>query len=110
MDLSRNIPLFRKDFGAEEFKIWTKLIEDLMVTKNLKRDKTKLAMLRVIGGMELVELLNGLFVTEIEEYEVVMAALVEHFEQKNNSIQERMEFRKLKQVEGERLRQFSVRL
>lgn len=111
MDLGGKIPNFRRDFSTEEFVVWKEMINDYLLAKNIIKPERKIAVMRVIGGSDLVELLRDLPGTEAEdEFEQGIAKLSSFFEQMANPIKERMEFRKLAQNQGEKIKEFVVRL
>lgn len=112
MDFAYKVPAFRRDFSIEEFNLWKSMVEDYIVAQGIVRPARKLAVMRVMGGIELVELLRDLPESDGDGdvYEMGLAKLDEYFTQMFNPIQEKMEFRKMAQNPGEKIKEFVVRL
>lgn len=91
-------------------------------TKNLRSPADELAYLKIIGGLELIDLLKNLppsnppgvwrFVSLIEndEYKDALSRIDDYFEQAKNPVQKRYEFRSIMQNDGERMKEFVLRL
>lgn len=122
MDLSAHLPKFRSDFSYDDWLKWKELFEVYLQTRNLYSATQRLAYLKIIGGLELIDLLNNLspsntpgagrFVSLIEtdEYSDALNRVDDHFEQARNPIKERYEFRTMVQNNGERMKEFVLRL
>lgn len=120
MDLMLRIPPFRRSFSQREFSTWYNMVKDYIVAKQIATPMEKLATMRVIGGIELVELLQILAeqpdnmasssVLEVNPFEKVLIALERHFKEVANPMQERYLFRELKQKPGEKTREYTIRL
>lgn len=115
------VPTFKRTFSYDEFVAWRELLEDYILMKGFDDPEKKLATMRVIGGMELVELLKnlpeyeqnvGLHVSLIanDAFMIALNQLEEYFDQFQNVHLEQATFHKLTQMEGERIKDFAQRL
>lgn len=116
------IPPFKREFSHEEFGIWRSIVEDYIMAKGIEDTERKIATLRVLGGMELAELLRdlpqytepeaGRFVSLIMKDEFLrdLDRLECFFDQKVNPIKEKCEFRNLVQSSEEKVRDYVLRL
>lgn len=106
-----------ENFDPERIKwaTWQEQFEEFIITKGVNcflSPREKLAHLKVKGGSKLTEILNQLDPdkSNTDVYDEAVKRLTKYFEQKRNPVAEIMKFRSIKQRDGERAKQFLMRL
>lgn len=123
MNSTTMLPAFRKSFEKEEFERWKKLMTAYFIFNKITEDKAKVACLHLAGGEEMLELLDNLatpseemvnstFIEDSErtEYNKLLLTLGKYIEKVENPMKCKMEFRQLKQIKGEKIREYELRL
>lgn len=125
MEQSIPIPRFLKTFEKEEFNRWKKLMESYFIMRNIGEDKDaqKVATVNLAGGDELMDLLESLVdpseelfnktYTEAKDrndYNKLILKLSTYFNKVENLVKRCYELRNLKQMRGEKIRDFELRV
>lgn len=118
------LPKFKADFSAEEWERWKEMFAEYLRTKSSTKramaGDLKLSFLKIVGGVEMVDLLkslpsiveheSGFRVTEGDGYGEAIAKINAHFDDIKNPLQERCVFRGMRQDDGEKMKEFVLRL
>lgn len=115
------VPVFTRALTENAFDTWEKALRDYFVAVNVTQWQQKLATMRLVGGVELRELLESLPEANDDDLPVSMllsddpylrevAKLRRFFEQNKNPALERYEFHKMEQYPDESMKDFVTRL
>lgn len=99
---------------SDDWQDWFEAFQNFLVMKAIKKNSMKLAALKLHGGTEIRKLLKNLPQPPVEDcltpYHEAISRLSKYFEQTYNNLHEITVFNAMKQMQGESVRKYLVRL